>query len=136
MACLFGHKWDGCTCTKCGKTRDEGHKWEGARCARCGATQLSGVLTDKEISDVVKCLGTMKTTLEIMAGQGDAFCAGRVNVVQNLLSMVQNGDVFVDKYIWVTLGKTLEDGLLFGYFTDTDIDDENVRNIIEKMQNA
>lgn len=118
MACLFGHKW------------------EGARCARCGATQLSGVLTDKEISDVVKCLGTMKTTLEIMAGQGDAFCAGRVNVVQNLLSMVQNGDVFVDKYIWVTLGKTLEDGLLFGYFTDTDIDDENVRNIIEKMQNA
>ena len=82
MACLFGHKWDGCKCTKCGKTRDEGHdwdgckctkcgktrdeghKWEGARCARYGATRLSGVLTDSEISDVVKCLGTMKTTLK------------------------------------------------------------------------
>lgn len=26
MACLFGHKWNGCKCTKCGKVRNEGHK--------------------------------------------------------------------------------------------------------------
>ena len=41
MGCLF-HKWDGCVCTKCGKTRDEGHSYgkvEGRcaeKCARCG----------------------------------------------------------------------------------------------------
>ena len=62
MACLFGHKWDGCKCTKCGKTRDEGHDWDlckgvckicgqtrppehewnGCVCARCGATRDEG----------------------------------------------------------------------------------------------
>ena len=41
MVCLFGHKWDGCKCTKCGKTRDEGHDWDLCKgvCKRCGATQ-------------------------------------------------------------------------------------------------
>lgn len=41
MACLFGHKWDGCKCAKCGKTRNEGHDWDLCKglCKRCGATQ-------------------------------------------------------------------------------------------------
>lgn len=62
MACLFGHKWDGCRCTKCGKTRDEDHQWDlckgkckicgktrqpehdwnGCLCSRCGATRDEG----------------------------------------------------------------------------------------------
>ena len=33
---LFGHKWNGCQCTKCGKTRDEQHEWDGCVCTRCG----------------------------------------------------------------------------------------------------
>lgn len=36
MTCLFGHKWDGCKCTKCGITRDEQHDWNGCMCKRCG----------------------------------------------------------------------------------------------------
>ena len=28
MACLFGHKWDGCRCTKCGKLRKGHHSWQ------------------------------------------------------------------------------------------------------------
>jgi len=28
MACLFGHKWEGCKCSKCGKLRDEQHSWQ------------------------------------------------------------------------------------------------------------
>lgn len=63
MACIFGHKWDGCKCKKCGKVRDEGHnyqvmdgkcsekcsicgktrelehKWKGCMCERCGQTR-------------------------------------------------------------------------------------------------
>ena len=27
MSCLF-HKWDGCRCTRCGKTRDDQHNWK------------------------------------------------------------------------------------------------------------
>ena len=42
MACLFGHKWNGCKCSKCGKTRDEGHIWNGCTCATCGKTQDNG----------------------------------------------------------------------------------------------
>ena len=25
LSCLFGHKWDGCTCARCGEVRNEGH---------------------------------------------------------------------------------------------------------------
>ena len=44
MACVF-HKWDGCTCTKCGKARDEQHKFysdfcdEHETCEACGKKQ-------------------------------------------------------------------------------------------------
>ena len=35
--CLFGlHRWDGCVCSRCAKTRDRDHRWEGCRCSRCG----------------------------------------------------------------------------------------------------
>jgi len=64
MACLFGHKWNGCKCEKCGKLRNEGHdyakipntydekcnicgntrkisctyhNWKGCQCVECGA---------------------------------------------------------------------------------------------------
>ena len=35
MACLFGHKWNGCKCSKCGKTRNELHSWSGCKCKIC-----------------------------------------------------------------------------------------------------
>ena len=35
-ACLFGHKWNGCMCEKCGKKRDQHHDWENCKCKRCG----------------------------------------------------------------------------------------------------
>ncbi len=39
--CLFGHKWDGCKCSKCGKTRNEAHDWSSncEVCAECGKTR-------------------------------------------------------------------------------------------------
>jgi len=38
MAC-FIHKWDGCTCTKCGKIRASGHAYnEEGVCSKCGQT--------------------------------------------------------------------------------------------------
>lgn len=37
MSCLIGHKWNGCKCEKCGKTRDSGHDWTGRVCRICGA---------------------------------------------------------------------------------------------------
>lgn len=41
MACLFGHKWDGCKCERCGTVRDKEHDWDLCQgvCKRCGATQ-------------------------------------------------------------------------------------------------
>lgn len=39
MACLFGHKWNGCKCSKCGKTRSEGHVWHNGQCKGCGIHQ-------------------------------------------------------------------------------------------------
>ena len=43
IACLFGHKWNGCTCARCGRVRNEEHDFkpvEGSckmKCSRCGA---------------------------------------------------------------------------------------------------
>lgn len=49
LACKLGrHKWNGCTCTQCGKRRqnpvDADHDWQpdgdcARRCARCGKTK-------------------------------------------------------------------------------------------------
>jgi hypothetical protein len=38
MLCLFGHKWNGCKCDRCGKTRDENHTWNycKGKCFICG----------------------------------------------------------------------------------------------------
>jgi|GEM_PF-5477811 len=42
LKCLFGHKWDGCRCAKCGKKRDQNHSWVNVNgkcekyCAICG----------------------------------------------------------------------------------------------------
>ena len=41
MACLFGHKWNGCKCDKCGKQRDESHKWNGCKCSICGKIDMT-----------------------------------------------------------------------------------------------
>ena len=60
---LFGHKWDGCMCSRCYIWRDEGHQndqchctkckhlvpnpqhdWSGCVCRRCGTTRDEGHL--------------------------------------------------------------------------------------------
>ena len=33
---LFGHRWSGCKCARCGELRDEGHSWSGCKCSVCG----------------------------------------------------------------------------------------------------
>ena len=41
IACLFGHKWQGCKCEKCGATRDKGHDWDFYKCKKCGKEWLA-----------------------------------------------------------------------------------------------
>lgn len=42
MRCIFGHRWDGCACQKCGEIRDKEHTWQLANgkceriCTVCG----------------------------------------------------------------------------------------------------
>ena len=43
LMCLLGlHKWNGCKCTACQKTRDEGHDWNGCKCTTCQKTRHKG----------------------------------------------------------------------------------------------
>jgi len=47
LSCIFGHKWNGCTCERCGEVRDEGHEYtkytpNGKECVgrcKCGKQQ-------------------------------------------------------------------------------------------------
>ena len=38
LSCIFGHKWRGCTCERCGETRDTGHNFDSCKgkCTICG----------------------------------------------------------------------------------------------------
>ena len=59
MACLFGHKWKGCKCVRCGKVRDTGHEWNGCTCQYCGLKRDQG--HDYQYKFKAKgCLGTCK----------------------------------------------------------------------------
>lgn len=86
LSCLFGHKWNGCTCERCGQTRNEGHDfmpvegacrikcavcgkersiehaWQGCTCSRCGQTRATGhdyqVTEGSPIVRCAKCGGT------------------------------------------------------------------------------
>lgn len=73
LICLLGlHDWDGCTCKRCGKTRehdwdgckckrcekarDEQHVWDGCKCKRCGNTR-----DEQHDWDGCKCKNCEKT---------------------------------------------------------------------------
>lgn len=55
MACLF-HKWNGCTCEKCGKIRTEGHRYVNSYCEICGQRSPFPVdtseLTPEEVAEL------------------------------------------------------------------------------------
>lgn len=41
--CSIGiHRWSGCKCAVCNKTRDEGHEWSGCECSVCTTTRNGG----------------------------------------------------------------------------------------------
>ena len=42
LKCVFGHKWNGCKCERCGALRDGGHKWNGCKCEICGKIRDEG----------------------------------------------------------------------------------------------
>jgi len=54
MACLLGHKWNGCKCEKCGKVRNERHHWENGKCTVCGAVQESTAANPSIAGKVVR----------------------------------------------------------------------------------
>ena len=61
MACLFGHKWNGCKCEKCGKIRNEGHQPENDNCLLCGAKLLRvDVFSPNELSLIASLMFDMR----------------------------------------------------------------------------
>ena len=42
LKCVFGHKWNGCYCSRCGERRDEQHDWDLCKgiCKACRKTQV------------------------------------------------------------------------------------------------
>ena len=90
MACLFGHKWNGCKCDKCGKTRDQGHDWSGCKCRRCGATRDEHHAY-KPIANVCqeKCAVCGKTREAHPAVNGTCSVCGKI-VLKALLSEAED----------------------------------------------
>ena len=59
MSCLFGHKWNGCKCTRCGKQRDTGHSFSNCECTICGKANGQGHQWNKKC----KCAVCGKTRI-------------------------------------------------------------------------
>lgn len=53
LKCLFGHKWNGCKCEKCGEERDKEHKWRYGTCEICGIVQM-GLEPSQHIDEWLK----------------------------------------------------------------------------------
>jgi len=56
--CKIGfHTWNGCKCTKCGKTRDEQHDWsqDCEKCSKCGMTRENQHDWSKDCEVCSKC---------------------------------------------------------------------------------
>ena len=58
LKCLMSsHVWDGCKCTRCGKTRDEGHDWskDCEKCAWCGFARSDKHDWSKDCEKCTRC---------------------------------------------------------------------------------
>ena len=55
MACLFGHKWNGCKCSKCGKIRDKGHNWNNCKCETCGTVTFKHKFVTVKGGNGIRC---------------------------------------------------------------------------------
>ena len=56
LLCPVGlHKWQGCKCARCGKTRDEGHNWRGCKRSNCGKTRDEGHEWSKDCEKCARC---------------------------------------------------------------------------------
>jgi hypothetical protein len=75
LSCTFGfHKWEGCKCTQCGKTRDQAHTWKfsqglsvtSCKCSTCGKVRDEGhdFLNGKVMNGELTCrrCGTRATS--------------------------------------------------------------------------
>lgn len=69
IACTFGsHKWDGCKCLRCGKTRDEEHAWDGCTCTVCGKTRDEEHDWSKDQEKCARC-GRTRTVCSICGAE-------------------------------------------------------------------
>ena len=66
---IEGHDWGGCTCRRCGNTRDEAHDWDRCLCRRCGKTRNDGHQWIVEICE--RCGGTGYTGHSLSYGDPD-----------------------------------------------------------------
>jgi len=57
--CLLGHDWDGCMCTRCGRTRDEGHDWskDCEKCTKCGMIRSGAHKWSGSVCSLCGCVG-------------------------------------------------------------------------------
>ena len=81
IKCLFGHKWNGCKCSQCGKVRNEQHDWDlcKGRCKRCGKRQV-----EQHEWNGCKCLSCGKVRDEQHNWNGcKCSCCGKVRDEQH-----------------------------------------------------
>ena len=79
LKCTLGfHTWDGCTCTGCGKVRDEQHDWskDCEKCSKCGKTRENQHEYTRDCEECSKC----GKTLQVEIGGVCKTCGNRIIV--------------------------------------------------------
>ena len=151
MACLFGHKWNGCKCEKCGKLRDsdhrfrpsanpceekceicgqvkESHNYVNGFCSKCGKQSETpiavGNLSEDEILELTYCIDAYNN----YNGQEE------VSILAKALSALGAFNGLEKNPELIKVGKAAKDNLRSGAFSPEQAD--LIRLVIEKAKAA
>ena len=137
MACIFGHKWNGCKCNKCGKTRDEQHLWHNGKCTVCSAVQKDIENEPRLSTSLLNSSAADKNFFMVIE---DVFSiTGRGTVVTGCAKggRVHNGDTIYlvqnDGNILCTIILSIEQ---FGRIKDVGEIDENIGLLLKGVNKA
>ena len=123
MACLFGHKWDGCKCTRCGKLRNEQHNWKTCKCYRCGKeitkTDINDLTDQNTLLNIVKTTSMLNTRFK-KNGRAEAIAIA-TTAIEKIIDQNILADIAKNSYIekGIAAMKRIEDhSVLIDILTD------------------
>lgn len=113
--CKIGlHRWNGCICTECGKTRDKLHDWKKncSNCSNCGKSSNENHIWLKDLAICSKCSKKFKSTIQWVEIPAGTFIMG------NPFEDVQKKDIETPHQVTLSAFKMSKYNITFEQFDE------------------